>query len=170
LKFYISEKGEAMDSIWNFITQNLNYILLGLAVVFAYLIGRSKSISGAVGKGWDMFVVVIIFFADAIREQDGDKIKTSFSRILGIYVTCQIVAMGWVALLNPMIGIPAQMMTLFWVTIGYALISKVFTTASPLLQSTIAAWLAKNQNFPPLPKVPETTKTTETKITEEVKS
>ena len=144
-----------MDTVWNFITANLTLILIVLGIVLAFLLIFNKSVSGAVASAWKYVLAVIAFFAEALKEPEGNGGKTSFSRILGIYATIEIVAMSWVTLNDPTKEVPGAMMTLFWVTIGYAMLSKVFTTASPLLQQLIAAYLQKAQGFTAIPKAPD---------------
>jgi hypothetical protein len=142
------------DTLWNFAVANLNYILITAGLILAYLAGTTKSISGAISSAWAVVLQVVAFFAEAVKEQDGNGGKTSFSRILGVYVTYQIVKMAWVILFDATATIPGELMTLFWVTIGYAMLSKLFTTASPLLQQLVAGYLTKVQKLTPTVPAP----------------
>jgi prolipoprotein diacylglyceryltransferase len=151
-----------MEFIWNFITQNLNYILIAVAVILAFLLGLNKSISGAVASVWNVIVSIITFFANALREPDGNgggTGKTSISRMILVYVVIEIVAMAWVALTNLQAKIPAEMMTLFWISGGLYMLIKVYNAASPQLQSIIDALMVKwNGIIPPKRDEPPITK------------
>jgi hypothetical protein len=160
-----------MDSTWNFFTQNLNYILITLLVIVSFLAGLNKSISGAVVSVWNVIVSVITFFANALREPDGNgggTGKTSISRMILVYVVIEIVAMAWIALTNLQAKIPTEMMTLFWISGGLYMLIKVYNAASPQLQSVIDALMIKwNGAIPSKPKEPPITKietTQETKV------
>jgi hypothetical protein len=159
-----------MDSIWNFITQNLNYILIAIGIVAAFLIGLNKSISGMIVSVWNIIVTVITFFANALREPDGNgggTGKTSISRIILVYVVIEIVAMAWVALTNLQAKIPTEMMTLFWISGGLYMLIKVYNAASPQFQALIDAWSVKWGGLTLPPKEPPITKietTQETKV------
>lgn len=155
-----------MDAIWNFFAQNLNYILIAIAVILSFLIGLNKSISGAVASVWNVIVSIVAYFANALRESDGNgggTGKTSISRMILVYVVIEIVAMAWVALTNLQAKIPTEMMTLFWISGGLYMLIKVYNAASPQLQSIIDALMVKwngivptKRDEPPITKI-ETT-------------
>jgi hypothetical protein len=155
-----------IDSIWNFFAHNLNYILIAVGIVAAFLIGLNKSISGMIVSVWNVIVTVISFFANALREPDGNgggTGKTSISRMILVYVVIEIVAMAWVALTNLQAKIPTEMMTLFWISGGLYMLIKVYNAASPQLQSIIDALMVKwngivpsKRDEPPITKI-ETT-------------
>ena len=150
-----------METAWNFISQNLNYVLIAVAIILSFLAGLNRSISAAIKQVWSVVVVIVNFFADTLRESDkpnGTKGKVSFGRILGIYVTYNIIQMGWVVLFDNTYTISDKMMTLFWVTIGFALLSKLWTDSSPSFQSLISALVAKWNGITQLPaKIPDAT-------------
>jgi hypothetical protein len=161
-----------METTWNFVSQNLNYVLIAVAVILSFLAGLNKSISGAIKQVWGVIVIIISFFADTLRESDkpdGTKGKVSFGRILGIYVTYNIIQMGWVVLFDTTYTISDKMMTLFWVTIGFALVSKIWTDSSPSFQALISALVTKWQGItqPPakIPDAPPAQTTTTTTTT-----
>jgi len=129
-----------------------NYIYLTFAFVIVFFIGKIGSVKLFVDGIYETIVSVIKFFAKSLSEEDGNGGKPSFSRILGVYATVEIVAMSWVVLNDKSKFVPDVMMTIFWVTIGYAMISKVISTASPLLQDVIRAYLLKIQNTVPTNK------------------
>ena len=155
-----------MDAIWNFFAPNLNYILIAIAVILSFLIGLNKSISGAVASVWNVIVSIVAYFANALREPDGNgggTGKTSISRMILVYVVIEIVAMAWVALTNLQAKIPTEMMTLFWISGGLYMLIKVYNAASPQLQSIIDALMVKwngivptKRDEPPITKI-ETT-------------
>jgi prolipoprotein diacylglyceryltransferase len=155
-----------MESLWNFITQNLNYILIAIVAIVSFLAGLNKSISGAIVSVWNVIISIITFFANALREPDGNSGgtgKTSISRIILVYVVIEIVAMAWVALTNLQAKIPTEMMTLFWISGGLYMLIKVYNAASPQLQSIIDALMVKwngvvptKRDEPPITKI-ETT-------------
>ena len=141
-----------MDTVWNFFTQHGNYILLVIVAIIAYILGGKKSITDGISKAWGVFSSVVSFFADAFREPDNDngtRGKTSFTRLLGTYVTYNIVQMGWVVVYNNTMTIPEKLMTLFWVLIGFAAISKIWTSSSPTFQQLIQALVSKWQGLAP---------------------
>ena len=159
-----------MDSLWNSFAQNLNYILIAIVVIVSFLAGLNKSISGAIVSVWNIIVSIITFFANALREPDGNgggTGKTSISRMILVYVVIEIVAMAWVALTNLQAKIPTEMMTLFWISGGLYMLIKVYNAASPQLQSLIDALVVKWNGALPTPKQPPITKietTQETKV------
>ena len=159
-----------MDSIWNFVIENANYILIAIAVILSFLIGLNKSISGAIKSIWNVVIAIVTFFANALREPDGNgggTGKTSISRMILVYVVIEIVAMAWVALTNLQAKIPTEMMTLFWISGGLYMLIKVYNAASPQLQSLIDALVVKWNGVLPTPKQPPITKietTQETKV------
>ncbi len=79
----------------------------------------------------------IKWIAQAWTEADNNGGKLSFSRILGTYVVIQIVQMSWRG------NVPEPMMTMFWVLIGYPLVSKVLNSLSPAVLDIAKSWLVK---------------------------
>ena len=87
---------------------------------------------------------VIVFVASVFRETDGNGGgKASFNRVAGAYVIVQIVAMSWVALLNVTYKVPEAMMTLFWVLIGYGIVSKILNSLTPAVLDIAKGFLLK---------------------------
>jgi hypothetical protein len=137
-----------MENLHLFWNQYSNYIIIILSIFLSFLAGKNNGVIKAIADVYDVIKTVVVFFAKSLSEEDGNGGKPSFSRILGTYALFEIVAMAWVKLYAPTTySIPAEMMTLFYFTIGYAMLSKVFSTASPLLQQLIAAYLQKVQNL-----------------------
>lgn len=87
---------------------------------------------------------VIFWLSRAWSEQDGNGGKASFSRIAGTYVIIQIVLMSWVTVtVKDAPQVPEAMMTLFWVLIGYQLVSKILNSLSPAVLDIAKSFLIK---------------------------
>jgi hypothetical protein len=130
---------EALSQFWN---QYQIYIVSFFCGVLTYLSAKNGSIVKAISEVYLVIESVIRFLGKSLTEEDGNGGKPSFSRILGTIDTIIIIRMGMKGF-EPSVA----MMTIFWVSIGYAMLSRVFTTASPLLQQLIAGWAAKVQNI-----------------------
>lgn len=93
---------------------------------------------------WKAILAPVKFFAALFTESDGNGGKPSFSRVLGTYVTIKIIMLVEAAVPeHRAIAVPEQMMTLFWVLIGYAIISKILSTLSPAVLDIFRALLIK---------------------------
>ena len=141
-----------METIWNFFLQNINYFVIAIIAIAAFFVGLNGSVRTTMSQVWGVIVSIISFFANALREPDdngGGTGKTSMSRIILAYTVIQIVQMAWVALYTPTAKIPAEMMTIFWVSGGLYMLIKVYNAASPQLQSLIDALMAKWNNTIP---------------------
>ena len=107
-----------------------------------------KSIFAAIGSA---FVAVVKFFAAAFTEPDGNGGKASWARLAGTYVVWRIVEYeltGKTASSN--------LMTIFWVLVGFAMISKVLERMSPAVLDIAKSFLVKAGVQV---KIPEITKT-----------
>lgn len=131
-----------------YIVQYQYHIAAVIVAVLLFLTGKLSSVSAAVDAVYQAVLQLLKYFGSALTEADGNGGKPSFSRMLGVYVTLQIVAMAW----TPDKAIPDEIMTIFWVTIGYAMVSKVISTASPLMQDIIKAYFMKVQNSVNVPQ------------------
>ena len=78
------------------------------------------------------------WIAKAWSEADNNGGKASFSRIAGTFVIINIVYMSWE---KPVV--PEAMMTLFWVLIGYQLVSKILNSLSPAVLDIAKSLLLK---------------------------
>jgi hypothetical protein len=134
-----------MENLFN---QYQNYVIMVIAFVVIAILAKLDTVRDFVKQSYSTIVEVVKFFASSLSEADGNGGKPSFSRMLGVYITFQIVSMSWITLYDTTRQVPDVMMTIFWVTIGYAMLSKVIATASPLLQDIIRAYLIKVQNVP----------------------
>jgi hypothetical protein len=149
-----------MEAVWNFFLQHVNYFTIGIVAIASFLVGLNSSIRKTMAQVWDTILTIVNFIANAIREPDSNGTgvgKTSISRIILAYTVIQIVQMAWVALYTPTAKIPAEMMTIFWVSGGLYMLIKVYNAASPQLQSLIDALMAKWNNIPTVPKQKTTT-------------
>jgi len=135
-----------MDSTWNFILNNINYILIVTGFILFFLFGLNKSISGAFKSIWDVLITIVSFFANALREPDGNggnTGKTSASRIILFYVVYNIIAMGWSFGGDTVKKIPTEWMTIFWISGGLYMLIKVYNATSPQIQQVINAFVVK---------------------------
>lgn len=115
------------------------------------------------GHGWREFFVglwkaitaPVKFAARLFTEADGNGGKPSFARVLGTYVTYKIILLVEIAAPeHRAIAVPEQMMTLFWVLIGYAIISKILSNLSPAVLDIFRALLLKAGAKIELPSAP----------------
>jgi len=146
---------DTLTSIWNFITANWQYAVAIILIVLAFLAGLNKQVGGIVKKVWGVITMIILFFAGIIREGDGNggtTGKASFTRMAGIYIILNIVAMSWTILWNGKGEIPTAMMILFWLTSGGLMFIKIYQTAGDHLQGLIDGIAAKWSNGLILPK------------------
>jgi hypothetical protein len=112
-----------------FFLQYQNYIFITLGSAMFFLFGKIDSIRGTFEQ---IFIPVQSFFqfiAKAHTEADGNGGKPSYSRAIGTVVVLNILRL---ALLEKVI--PEQLMTMFWVLIGYQLISKVLKDNPALME------------------------------------
>jgi hypothetical protein len=81
---------------------------------------------------------VIKFFTAIFTEPDGNGGKASFSRVSGAFVIIKIVQLSEQ-------GTPVNdaMLTLFWVLIGYQLLSKTLNSLSPAVLDLARSWMLK---------------------------
>jgi hypothetical protein len=82
-------------------------------------------------------------------EPDGNGGKASFSRVFGAFVIIKIVAMAEAGK-----TVPEAMMTLFWVLVGYQLLSKALNSLSPAVIDIARAKLMGSSVTPPTPPQP----------------
>ena len=75
---------------------------------------------------WSVIVTVVKFFAAALTEADNNGGKASFARIMGTYVIIRVVESE---IRGSIVG--EHLMTMFWVLVGYGMISKILSQMSP---------------------------------------
>ncbi len=93
---------------------------------------------------WKTIIAPIKFIAQLFTEADGNGGKPSFSRVLGAYVTYKIILFVELAPHDQRsLAVPEQMMTLFWVLIGYSIVSKILSSLSPAVLDIFRAMLLK---------------------------
>ena len=115
-----------------------------------------RNIFAAVGSG---FIAVIKFFSAVLSEPDGNGGRASFARVMGTYVTIRIVECE---IRGSMVS--ANLMTIFWVLVGYGMISKILSQMSPAVLDIAKSFLVKAGAQVKIPEVTTTTTTsTETK-------
>jgi hypothetical protein len=108
---------------------------------------------------WSIIVAVVSFFAAALTEADGNGGKASFARLMGTYVTIRIVECE---IRGSTVG--EHLMTIFWVLVGFAMVSKVLAQMSPAVLDIARSFLVKAGVTVKVPEVTTTTTTsTETK-------
>jgi hypothetical protein len=110
--------------------------------------------------GAEAIKAAIVWPFKIFTEADGNGGKPSFSRILGAWVTVKIVMLvEAVAPADRATAVPEQLMTLFWVLIGYAIISKTIMSMGPGFQDIAKAILLRvlGGATPPAPKPTEPT-------------
>ena len=95
-------------------------------------------------------VAVVKFFAAALTEPDGNGGKASFARVMGTYVTIRIVE-------SEIRGgtVSPNLMTIFWVLVGYGMLSKVLSQMSPAVLDIAKSFLIKAGVQVKLPEVPD---------------
>ena len=95
-------------------------------------------------KLWKTITAPIKFVAQLFTEADGNGGKASFSRVLGTYVVTKIVYFVEIASISDRASaVPEPMMTLFWVLIGYSIVSKILSSLSPAVLDIVRAMLLK---------------------------
>jgi hypothetical protein len=93
---------------------------------------------------WAVIIAPIKFVAGLFTEADGNGGKPSFSRVLGTYVTYKIVMLIEIApITDRASAVPQQLMTLFWVLIGFVMVSKVLSSVSPAVLDIFRTILLK---------------------------
>jgi hypothetical protein len=108
---------------------------------------------------WSVIVAVVKFFAAALTEPDGNGGKASWARLIGTYVTIRIVECE---IRGSTVG--DHLMTIFWVLVGYGMISKILSQMSPAVLDIARSFLVKAGVTVKLPETTTTTTTqTETK-------
>jgi hypothetical protein len=93
---------------------------------------------------WNIITAPIVFIADLFKEADSNGGKASFSRVAGAYVVYKIVMLVEMAPHDQRaLAVPEAMMTMFWVLIGYAIVSKILSSLSPAVLDIFKAMLLK---------------------------
>jgi hypothetical protein len=94
-------------------------------------------------------VTIVKFFAAALTEPDGNGGKASFARVMGTYVTIRIVE-------SEIRGgtVSPNLMTIFWVLVGYGMLSKVLSQMSPAVLDVAKSFLIKAGVQVKIPEVP----------------
>jgi hypothetical protein len=100
---------------------------------------------------WSTLTSPIIWVSKIFTEADGNGGKASYSRVAGSIVIYNIIALVWRE--KP---VPEVMETMFWVLVGYQLLSKTLNSMSPAVLDIAKAMLLKVQQ-PPVAKAPEPT-------------
>jgi hypothetical protein len=95
------------------------------------------------------FVAVVMFFAASLTEPDGNGGKASWSRIAGTYVVYRIVEYELTGR-----TVSSNLMTIFWVLVGYGMISKILSQMSPAVLDIAKSFLVKAGVQVKLPEVP----------------
>jgi hypothetical protein len=95
-------------------------------------------------KWYEYLLAPIKFIAALFTEADSNGGKPSFSRVAGSYVIYKIVYLTEIAsVIDRANAVSQQLMTLFWVLIGYAIISKILSSLSPAVLDIFRALLLK---------------------------
>jgi len=103
--------------------QYQNYFIVTAIVLLAFiLIKQYRTI-------YEPIEALVQFILKAHTETDGNGGKPSYSRIMGTVVIANIIRM---ALLEK--EIPEQLMTMFWVLVGYQLVSKIVKDNPALME------------------------------------
>ena len=134
------------DMIWNFVIAYWQPIVAILLLVIGYIVGAETKIATSLTKISVVIVSIVTFFSDSLSEPDEKGGKASFTRIAGTYIILNIVSMCWEKLSKPTYAIPAEMMTLFWVTVGILMLIKAYKTAGDHLDSIFDGLAAKWSN------------------------
>lgn len=93
---------------------------------------------------WKTLIAPVKFIAQLFTEADGNGGKASFSRVLGTYVVFKIIYLTEIApIADRANAVSEQLMTLFWVLIGYQIISKILSSLSPAVLDIVRAMLLK---------------------------
>jgi hypothetical protein len=107
---------------------------------------------------WSVIVAVVKFFAAALTEPDGNGGKASWARLIGTYVTIRIVECE---IRGSTVG--DHLMTIFWVLVGYGMVSKVLSQMSPAVLDIARAILLKVGAKMDIPGITATATSTEVK-------
>lgn len=100
-----------------------------------------KRAFAAIGKA---FAAIVRFIGQVFTEADGNGGKASFARVFGAYVIIKIVLLIEAAPFEyRSSAVPEQLMTMFWVLVGYSIISKILGTLSPAVLDIFRAMLLK---------------------------
>lgn len=107
----------------------------------------TKNVIAMIGKA---IVTVVKFFGATLSEPDDNGGKASFARVMGTYVIIRIVE-------NEIAGgtTSEHLMTIFWVLVGYGMISKILSQMSPAVLDIARSFLVKAGAQVKLPVVPE---------------
>lgn len=136
-----------MDLFYQY--ENYVYLFCGATVIF--LFRKYGSLRSVVEAIYSPVQIVASFILDAHKESDGNGGKPSYSRIMGTVVIANIIRM---ALLEK--DIPEALMTMFWVLVGYQLVSKILVQ-NPMIFEFIKMRMGA--------VVPASTRTTESTVT-----
>jgi hypothetical protein len=98
---------------------------------------------------WLVIVTIVKFFAAVLTEPDGNGGKASFARVMGSYVTIRIVESE---IRGSLVG--DHLMTIFWVLVGYSMVSKMLAQMSPAVLDIAKAVLVRAGVQVKLPEVP----------------
>lgn len=110
-----------------------------------------RAVSGVVVGLYNHIVALVKFFGQALTEADGNGGRTSFSRVMGVYVIYKIVLMADAVKDSPTSKIPAELMVMFWVLVGYQALAKVLNNLTPAVLDIARAVLLKvNPSIPGL--------------------
>ncbi len=93
-----------------------------------------EKILKAIEAAFDAAIAAIKFAAQIFTEPDSANGKPSFGRVTGTYVIIKIVELADAGKV-----IPEAMMTLFYVLVGYSLMSKL----SPPVLDVVKTWMQK---------------------------
>jgi hypothetical protein len=80
------------------------------------------------------------WLAGIFTEPDGNGGKASYARVAGSVVIYNIIAMVWKG-----VAVPEIMETMFWVLVGYQLLSKTLNSMSPAVLAIAQGMLLKIQ-------------------------
>lgn len=80
----------------------------------------------------------IKWLAQIFTEADGNGGKGSFSRVFGGTIIITILRMAWIGKI-----VPEQLMTMFWVLVGYQMLSKALNTMSPAVLDIARSYMLK---------------------------
>lgn len=91
-----------------------------------------------------------LWLAEIFTEADGNGGKASFSRVFGAVVIILSLRQGFYGKV-----IPAEWMTMFWVLVGYQLLSKALNSLSPAALDLARGMLVKaGAQVAPTPTAP----------------
>ena len=100
-------------------------------------------------------IALIKWFGQIFTEADGNGGKASFSRVAGAVVIYKIIVLIESASPEQRINaVPEQMMTMFWVLVGYQILSKTLSSLSPAVLDFFRALMLKAGAKVELPQPP----------------